>query len=248
MHQLNLPIPGVDPMPPRVEMTDEQKAKAKADKKAKRQFLNVKTDTEKRVKYVLEKLLGADLRKDGDWATLPGGQQIWQRKVSDFSGGVCLSPGAPRSSVFVEVKGCAPGSDFSLARLDRPQRKGAPSQSQRLSEKHEEGYLVWLAIGWWYALKSATKPIIEERKGRTYTKWEKDSVGLEIDLVPWDIWEVRILPALARRKTAQRTLRRRDRDLTGDCRIYKVKKWELAPTHWFKYSAEDISIGFWILP
>ena len=223
----SLPNPFKDKRPAAAMATSADIATSEAEEKQKKGFLNPKTDTEKRVKYVLESLLGADLRKDGDWITVGKGFKTWQRKTSDLIGGVCL-PGDPvMRRLYVEVKGCSPGTNFSLARLDS-RTKTRPSQHERLSAKHDTGHLVWLAIGWWYA-KCGVKSTTEERGSRVYTRWMRDNLYLSIDLIPWNVWTDNVLPDLNRR-----TFRRKDRHIIKDCEIGKVgNRWTLAKEHWW---------------
>ena len=113
----SLPDPEVDTLPPYVEFTPEAQEQAKEDRREKRQYLKPKTDTEQKVKYVLTKspLFDATLKKDGDWITVAGGREIWQKKTSDYIGGVLYPGTVQRMVLYVEVKGVSPGNNFPNA-------------------------------------------------------------------------------------------------------------------------------------
>ena len=88
-HIANLPDPETDAMPPYVKITPEEAAQAKEDKRFINSLLDTKRDTEIYAKRILEgPIFHGQFQKDGDYVTLPGGQQVWQTKVSDFKGGV----------------------------------------------------------------------------------------------------------------------------------------------------------------
>lgn len=228
----SLPDPEVDTLPPYVEFTPEAQERAQEDRKEKRQYLNPKTDTERKVKYVLTQspLFDATLKKDGDWITIAGGREIWQKKDADYVGGV-LCPGmVKRIVLYVEVKGVSPGNNFQLARLDRRTKPNKPSQHEKLCDKYADGNLVWLAIGWWDARKG-TKPIPVVTGKRTRNAWLMSDIAFMISLIPWGDWLNIVLPELGER----RSIRQRDREILGDYAIYKHgRRWVLSHTHWAK--------------
>lgn len=226
----NLPDPEKDERPPPVTFTKEGYEQAQKDKAEKRSYLNPKNDTEKRVKYVLNKLLGADLTKDGDWVTVAGGRNVWQKKISDYVGGIPLE--GNMLAVYVEVKGISPYKNFQLARLDKRNNPRQPSQHEKLTDAWERGYKVWLALGFWDAKPHAV-PVMHLKKGRQYTKWYRAELDLVIYLIDWGMWLNVILPELGDR----RSLRQKDRPMIRDAAIYKDgRKWELHPQHWLRSS------------
>jgi len=218
-----LPDPKKDKMPPRVGFSEEGYKQAIEDNKRKSLYLNPKTDTEKKVKYVLKSLIGADLAKDGDWITVVGGREVWQKKVADYSGGIPYGGGV--LALYVEVKGISPGKNFQLARLDKRNNPKQPSQHEKLTKAHKLGYLTWLALGFWDA-KHFAKPVMEERKGRKYTKWIRGELRLTIYLIDWGIW----LNLLSELKG--RSLKQKDRAMMEDMSIYKVNRWTIHHNHW----------------
>ena len=226
----SLPDPETDTLPHYVEFTPEQQERAKRDKGEKRQLLNPKIDTEEKVKYVLTKspLFDATLKKDGDWKTVVGGREIWQKKTADYIGGV-LVPGAVRRMVlYVEVKGVSPGNAFNLSRLDRRKNPKQKSQHEKLCDVYADGNLVWLAIGWWDALPG-TEPVMVQKKKREYKAWCKEDVALTISLIPWGDWLNMVLPEIEPR----RSIGQKQRDLLRSYGIFvHNRRWMLAPGHW----------------
>lgn len=226
----SLPDPEKDEMPPRVGFTKEGYEQAMADKAQKRAFLNPKKDTETRVKYVLNKLLGTDLTKDGDWVTVAGGRDVWQKKISDYVGGIPV--GGSMLALYVEVKGVSPYRNFQLGRLDKRNNPSQPSQHEKLTTAMEKGYTVWLALGFWDAKPHAV-PVKQFKNGRQYTKWYRVELDLVIYLIDWKMWLNVVLPELGDR----RSLRQKDRQLVRDAAIYKNgNRWELHPQHWLHSS------------
>lgn len=224
----NLPDPERDEKPPPVGFSEEDLAKIKADKAYERQFLNVKNDTEKKVKYVLKSLMGAQLSKDGDYITIAGGRQVWQKKIADYMGGIPHPDGGYIFS-YIEVKGVSPGNNFQLSRLDRRTNPKQPSQHEKLTKAWKDGFDVWLALGFWDAIDDA-RPVIENRKGRNYKRWKKEDVELTIYVIPWFAWVKDILPQLK-----YRSLRQKDRDLIEGMAIYKeYNRWTMHPDHWLR--------------
>jgi hypothetical protein len=226
----SLPDPEIDTLPPYVEFTPEAQERVKKDRREKRRYLNPKTDTEEKVKYVLTKspLFDATLKKDGDWITVAGGRDIWQKKISDYIGGV-LCPGmVQRMVLYVEVKGVSPGNNFQLSRLDRRTKPNKPSQHEKLCDVYADGNLVWLAIGWWDARKGMESVTIDTRN-RSRKAWLMADVFLQISLIPWGDWLNMILPEIEPR----RSIRQKDRDMLSSYLIYKCgHRWDLASGHW----------------
>lgn len=220
----SLPDPTKDKLPPRVEFTPQGEQKALADKAFKKSLLNTKSDTERQAKYILEgRLFGGNFRKDGDWVTLPGGRQVYQKKVSDLVGGVPLT--TPNALCYVEVKGVSPGRNFPFSALDRPNNPNRPSQFEKLNIEWERGNLVWLFIGWW---DSDAQPIIVEHGSRKVSKWFKKDCEMTGTLLRWCDW-LEIY-----NNHTRRSLRQRDRHLLDDYRIIKEGgRWLLDDNHWW---------------
>lgn len=204
----------------------------------KKDLLDVAKETEKAVKYILCKssLFGAVLSKDGDWVTYARGQEVFQKKVSDYMGGVKV-PGysEKRLHLYVEVKGVSPEKDFALARLDRPNNPKQKSQHEKLTKAYEDGSIVWLAMGWWLPLHDAT-PVIETKKGRTYTQWVKNELTFMLYLIDWGMWLEKVLPMLGER----RTFKDGDRAFIQDCAIWKQHSWRLHSEHWWYRYADHL--------
>lgn len=227
-HIASLPDPTKDKMPPRVGFTKEGEAQARADKAFLASLLDPKRDTERAVKYVLQgPLFGGNFRKDGDWVTLAGGRQVWQKKVSDLVGGVTVGK-RPNALVYAEVKGISPRQTFAFSRLDKANNPRQPSQQTKLTREWERGNLVWLALGWWDTLPGK-EPVRVQQKTRTLTRWKKVDVELTIYLLRWQDW----LEIHGSHKV--RSLRKKDRGLLDSFRIKKVRGlWTLAPDHWWR--------------
>ena len=226
----SLPDPEVDTQPPYVEFTPEQQEQAKQDRREERRYLNPKTDTEQKVKYVLTQspLFDATLKKDGDWITIAGGREIWQKKDADYTGGV-LCPGmVKRMVLYVEVKGVSPGNRFNLARLDRRTNPKKKSQHEKLCDKYADGNLVWLAIGWWDARKG-TKFVLLDTQKRSRKAWLLSDVALTISLIPWGDWLNMILPELGNRRSIGQ--KQREMLISYDISI-QGRRWTLASGHW----------------
>jgi hypothetical protein len=133
--------------------------------------------------------------------------------------------------LFVEVKGISPGQHFQLARLDRPNKEGERSQHDKLTEKYQNGDLVWLALGWW--LKKDRN--IEKVDG----KWCRDELDLVVSLIDWGHWLNEVLPNLK-----WRHVKYRNRDLLGGL-IYKSgSSWCLAEDHWWKDGIKQYEMPF----
>jgi hypothetical protein len=222
----NLPVPGVDEKPPEVTLSAQDMIKVKN----KRKLLRVGRDTERAVKYILcdSPLFGADLKKDGDWLTVAGGHKVFQKKTADYQGGIMLPDTLIRSSLFVEVKGVSPGYHFQLSRLDRPNKEGSKSQHEKLTEKWEEGDLVWLAIGWWLR----KDPSVEKVNG----KWNRDDLDLEVSLVDWGDW-LDVLQTLK-----YRHIKHRDSNALGGKIYKKGNVWALSENHWWKQSEYQMEV------
>ncbi len=223
----NLPDPHTDKKPPAATISADGLARARQ----KRKFLRVGRDTEKAVKYILcdSPLFGADLKKDGDWLTVAAGRRIFQKKTADYEGGIILPRDNRMSRLFVEVKGTSPGQHFQLARLDRPNKEGERSQHDKLTEKWEEGNLVWLALGWWLA-----KPGTEKVDG----KWLREDLDLEVYLVDWGHW-LNVLQDLK-----YRHIKHRNCNILGG-RIYKRGNvWALSHDHWWKQGVVQHEMSF----
>jgi len=221
----SLPDPKRDKMPPPVTIRQEDASRAKQDKAFMDSLLDPKVDTEERVKYALGSLFKMNLKKDGDWKTYPSGRSVWQRKISDYVGS---TPAAGYNiHTYVEVKGVSPGNNFNLARIDRSEG-GKPTQLQKLSVAHNDGNFVMLAIGWWVPVPY-TQPVKVMQKSREVTRWRKDDVELEIDLIEWNDF-LSVYSSLNRR-----SIRRSDMDLFPPCRIYKDgNRWKVAEGHWWE--------------
>ena len=227
-HIANLPDPKKDNLPPRVGFTKQGLEQAQADKKFLASLLDSKRDTERMVKYVLEGgIFGGNFRKDGDWVTLVGGRQVWQKKVSDLVGGVTVGE-RPNALTYVEVKGISPKQAFAFSRLDKANNPRQPSQQEKLAKEWGRGNLVWLALGFWDALPG-TAPVKVRQKTRTLLKWKKVDVSLTICLLRWQDW----LEIYGSHKV--RSLRQKDRYLLDRHRIKKVGGlWTLDPFHWWR--------------
>lgn len=225
-----LPDPARDKLPPAVMASKADLAMAAAVEAYEAQFVDIPGVTEERARYILCKspLVGAYLRKDGDWITTAGGRQVYQKKVSDFVGGVKLAGVDIASHLYVEAKSMAPFKRFDLARLDRPNKKGQKSQQEKLTDALGHGALVWLFLGVWNSMPG-TEPVIEERKGRKYTRWKKTDVSAVYYVVDWQFWLDEFLPSLGKR----RSFKRKDLEMLGFCKIYKEgRRWEMHPRHW----------------
>lgn len=231
----SLPVLGVDEMPPMVEMSQKDKAAAAEERKKGGTLLDPKKDTEDRVKYVLGSLCGMRLKKDGDWAVTAGGQQFWAKKVADFVGS---TPGPEKNyHTYVEVKGISPGKNFAFIRLDKANTRGQPSQFEKLQEAWEHGNLVYLALGWWVARKRAKHTVIE-KGNRKLTKWYRDTLDLEIALIPWHWW-VDHVEGTKRRSITYSILCEQFRN----CIIFKVgNRWCLTADHWW-YEFPGMDLG-----
>jgi len=227
-HIASLPDPKKDNLPPRVGFTKQGLEQAQADKEFLASLLDSKRDTERMVKYVLEGgIFGGNFRKDGDWVTLAGGRQIWQKKVSDLVGGVTVGE-RPNALTYVEVKGISPKQAFAFSRLDKANNPRQPSQQEKLAKEWGRGNLVWLALGFWDALPGAT-PVKVRQKTRALLKWKKVDVSLTICLLRWQDW----LEIYGSHKV--RSLRQKDRYLLDRHRIKKVGGlWTLDPFHWWR--------------
>lgn len=227
-HIASLPDPKKDKLPPRVKFTNQGLAQAKANKSFLASLLNSKKDTERAVKYVLERgIFGGNFRKDGDWVTLAGGRQVWQKKVCDLVGGMTIGE-RPNALTYVEIKGISPSRTFAFSRLDKANNPRQPSQQAKLTREWERGNLVWLALGWWDALPGRT-PVKVRQKTRTLTKWKKVDVELTICLLRWQDW----LEIYDNHKF--RSLRKKDRPLLDDFRIKRVGGiWTLDLNHWWR--------------
>jgi len=223
----SLPVPGVDELPPRVLASDEDRKLARNNREFQKALLNPKLDTEKAVKYVLQsRLFGGSFRKDGDWVTLAGGRQVWQKKIADLHGGLPVTS-AYLTSTYVEIKAVSPGKGFAFARLDKRNNPRQPSQFEKLGAAHRSRHLVLLAIGWWDAL-SGTAPIMLERGSRKITRWKRADVSLTITLLRWGDWTT----IASGHKF--RTLRQKDRHLLDNYVVSKIGgRWALAPGHWW---------------
>lgn len=234
----SLPVPGVDERPPYVEMTERERRMAVEAKWEARALLNPKTDTEKRVKYVLESLLGMKLRKSGDMRTTAGGREFWQKEVADYVG---YTPGPDKNyHTYVEVKGISPGGkSFSFGRLDRRNNPRQPSQDEKLTEAWGHGNLVFLAIGLWFADHHSQSTKVK-RGSRKVTKWYRDDLKLEIWLIPWDRWK-RHVEGTKRRSITRMILGNE----FGDCHIFKDNnRWILGPDHWWSDRYEAVNPMF----
>jgi hypothetical protein len=210
-------------LPPRVELDQAGVVAAKEQLKHKRTLLNPKLDTEGKAKYILERLFGMEVRKDGDWATIPGGRTVYQKKLADFSLGVPC--GDRYLTGYAEVKGISPGNNFQLSRLDVPNRKGQPSQHEKLSEAHRKGHITLLLLGWWDA-PQGVRPVPNGDK----KAWLRNHLSFSLAVIPWELWEG-ILPQLP-----GRAFRQKDRHLLSDCIVSKVdSRWQFAPGHWWIY-------------
>lgn len=234
----DLPDPAKDPMPSRVTISQGGIERRKAVKKEESQYLDPKNDTEARVKYLLEsKLFGATLRKDGDWVTVPGGREVYQKKISDFVGGITFPGEDHQRLLYVEVKGVSPRNNFNLSRLDKSNRKGQKSQHEKLQEVFDAGAFVLVAIGWWDALPGK-RPVIVEKKGREYTYWKKKDLVLTVTLTRWDMWINFVLPMLKERYGDRRSIPNKPRDkefFFMEDRVTKFgNRWQLSPQHWWK--------------
>lgn len=222
----SLPDPTKDPMPPRVGFTPEGARQAKKDKALKRALLNPKRDTERAAKYILEEspLFGGKFRKDGDWVTLSSGRKVYQRKVSDFVGGIPLHE-RPVGLCYVEVKGVSPGGSFPFSRLDRRNNPRQPSQFEKLQAEWELGSLVWLFIGWW---DSEKQPTVIKRGHREVSKWYREDCEMVATLLRWsDFLEIYD-------SHKYRSIRQKDRYLLDDYRIRKIGgRWLLDDNHWW---------------
>jgi hypothetical protein len=224
-HVANLPDPTRDPMPPRVEFTEEGEQQAQEDRRFKQALLNTKKDTERAAKYILEsRLFGGNFRKDGDWVTLPSGREVYQKKVSDLVGGIPLRT-RPNAHTFVEVKGISPGQSFAFSRLDKRNNPRQPSQFEKLMGEWELGNLVWLFLGWW---DSEAAPIMVRQGSREVRKWRKADCEMTGTLLRWGDW----LEIYYGHK--YRSIRQRDRHLLDDYRITKTGgRWTLDRNHWW---------------
>lgn len=224
-----LPDPEVDERPPYVGLSDEDKRKAEEDEAYEAQFLDVAKDTERLAKYVLTKHFGCKLRKDGDWITTVSGQEVWQKKTADYRGSIALPGLSYNPSLFVEVKGISPEKLFQLARLDRRNNPNQKSQHEKLNDAYIYGDMVWLVLGWWFA-RIGSQPVMEERKGRIYTRWRTEDVYLSLDVIQWKDW-LMFLEGLKRR-----SLRLNERAMLRPCTVEKNDsgRWELCPNHWFR--------------
>lgn len=233
----SLPVPGVDEMPPMVELSEKDRIYAAEEKKISDALLDPKNDTEKRVKYVLESLCGMRLKKDGDWRVSASGQQFFAKKVADYVGS---TPGNDRNyHTYVEVKGISPGKNFAFIRLDQTNTNGQPSQFEKLTEAWEHGNLVFLALGWW--IGSNGKYIVEERGKKKFTRWYRDTLKLEFALIPWNRWVVHT-KITKRRSLTYTTLGNEFQD----CMIYKTgNRWHFTPGHWWerRYEVENPMFG-----
>lgn len=236
----SLPEPGRDPMPPRATLRPEDALKAKEDKALKRALLNTKSDTERAAKYILEShLFGGKFRKDGDWVTIPGGREVYQKKVSDLVGSIPIRV-RPNAMCYVEVKGISPGRSFAFSRLDKANNPSQPSQFEKLQVEWELGNLVWLFIGWW---DSSEKPIKVKRGGRKVSKWYREDCELTGTLLRWSDW----LEIYNNHK--YRSIRQRDRHLLDDYRILKVSgRWTLDENHWWLRVKHEEDAFVWSNP
>ena len=227
----SLPVPGVDEKPPMVEISDRDRALAAEDRMVSNALLDPKRDTEDRVKYVLRSLCGMELKKDGDWKVSASGQEFWSKKVADFVGhSPNPDPGGKNLHTYVEVKGISPGKTFAFSRLDKRNNSRQPSQFEKLQEAWEHGNLVYLALGWWVARSGAKHTVIEKGK-RKHTKWYRDTLDLEIALIPWHWW-VDHVNGTKRRSITYSILG----DKFQDCIIFKANnRWQFTPGHWWNY-------------
>lgn len=220
-----LPDPTKDKKPPPAMVSKEGAELAKAQAAFDASLLDPKVDTENRVKYVLESLFGMKLKKDGDWKTYPNGRTVWQRKVSDYVGST--PAGGYNAHTYVEVKGVSPGNNLNLARIDRPNKKGEKSQLEKLTEADENGNFVILAIGWWIA-PPWTEPVMIQQKSREITRWRREVMDLEIDIIEWS----QFMGVYSEMK--RRSIRRVDMKLFPPCRIFKFgNRWKLCDNHWW---------------
>ena len=221
----SLPDPERDPLPPRVEFTPRGALQAEKDRMFKMALLNTKTHTEQAAKYILEgRLFGGSFQKDGDWVTYPNGRSVYQKKVSDFVGGIPMLT-RPNAHCYVEVKGVSPGQSFAFSRLDKRNNPRQPSQYEKLSAEVGKGNVVWLFIGWW---DSDVAPMMVKQGSREVRRWYKKDVEMTGTLIRWVDW------VELTRNHKRRSLRQKDRHLLDDCRIYKVGgRWMLADNHWW---------------
>jgi hypothetical protein len=218
----SLPDPRRDPKPPAVTISFQDLEQAKEDKAFLDSLLDPKVHTEQRVKYALHALFGMNLRKDGDYNV--GG--FFTKKNTDFIGST------PADGVnwhtHVEVKGMSPYKNFNLARLDRPNTEGQPSQFDKMDALSKIGDFTLLALGWWTAIPGA-KPVYIQQKNRKIQRWKLEDVELEFDLVWWGQF-LQVYKSLDRR-----SVRPKDREkLFPYCRIYKERnRWRLCEDHWW---------------
>jgi len=221
----SLPDPTRDSLPPRVGFTPEGAAQAARDNAFKKSLLNTKRDTERLAKYILEgPLFRGSFRKDGDWVTIPGGREVYQKKVSDFIGNVPW-PTRPNAACYVEVKGVSPGQSFAFSRLDKRTNPNKPSQQEKLQVEWDRGNLVWLFIGWW---DSDADPVSTSSGARTVRKWRKEDCQMTGTLLQWDHW----MEIYSTHK--RRSLRQKDRPMLDRFRIYKLdNRWLLDDNHWW---------------
>ncbi len=228
----SLPVPGVDEMPPPVELSTKDKVLAAEAKRVKRSLLDPKVDTETRTKGALESKCGMRLKKDGDWAVSAGGHRFWAKKVADYVGS---TPGTDGNyHTYVEVKGISPGKTFAFSRLDKPNKKGEPSQFEKLTDSWEHGNLVFLALGWWVTGPNS-EHMIEEKGSKKFTRWFKDTVELEVALIPWGRW-IEHTEATKRRSITHAILLRE----FGDCMIVKERnRWHFSASHWWQRRLDD---------
>ena len=219
-----LPDPEKDPRPPAVSISPEAMAQAEAEKKFLNSLLDTRSLTQTRVKDVLKSLFGMRLKKDGDWKVGFGGQQRWVKSVADYEGGTPVK-GEVNWHTYVEVKGMSPGNNFDFARLDRTTAK--PVQFDRLQTAHLAGDFVLLALGWWFPVYGA-QPVPVNQKSRTITRWKKEDVYLEIDLIHWPDF-VELYNTIGRR-----SMRPKDREKLPPCKIFKVRnRWTTIADHWW---------------
>jgi hypothetical protein len=219
-----LPDPRVDKMPPPVTISPEAAARAAADKKFMDSLLDTRSLTQDRVKYALKSLFGVRLKKDGDYQNVFGGRRVWIKSVADYEGGTPVA-GRKNWHTYVEVKGMSPGRNFDFARLDRTKAK--PVQYDRLQAAHVAGDFVLLALGWWFPLPGA-RPVMVPQKTRKITRWKKEDVYLEIDLVHWPQF-TELYNSIGRR-----SMRPKDREKLPPCKIHKVgNRWKTVGDHWW---------------
>lgn len=230
-HIESLPVPGKDEKPPPVMASREERQTAAANRGFAAALLNPKNDTERMVKYILQsRMFGGHFRKDGDWATLPNGRRVWQKKVADLYGSIMLHGQQNAAFAYCEIKGVSPGNSFSFSRLDKANNPRQPSQHEKLTEAMNRKQIVWLAIGWWDALPGVSPIREKDKAGRNRTYWRKDELELIVTLVRWSEW----LKIYDEHK--YRSIRQKDRRLLDHCRIFKGEnnRWQLAADHWWR--------------